>query len=91
MEGYDRQTWINWTECERKVFIAALLKLRTPHYEYLFPAQRGSQAWYRPSMDQKSLIDLCVALSNLFSDVLEIRWKQDAELSADHHLVLYSL
>ena len=28
--------------------------------------------WYRPSMDQKSLIDFCIVSSDLFSDVLDV-------------------
>ena len=47
--------------------------------------------WYRPSMDQKSLIDFCIVSSDLFSDVLDVRVKQGAELSTDHHLVVCSL
>ena len=47
--------------------------------------------WYRPSMDQKSLIDFCVVSSDLFSDVLDVRVKRGAELLTDHHLVLCSL
>ena len=31
--------------------------------------------WYRPSMDQKSLIDLRIVSSDLFSDVLDVRVK----------------
>ena len=47
--------------------------------------------WYRPSMDQKSLIDLCIVSSDLFSDVLDVQVKRGAELSTDHHLVVCSL
>ena len=46
--------------------------------------------WYRPSMDKKSLINFCIVSSNLFSDVLDVRVKQGAELSTDHHLVVRS-
>ena len=46
---------------------------------------------YRPSMDQKSLMDFCIVLSDLFSDVLGVRVKRGAELSTDHHLVVCSL
>ena len=46
---------------------------------------------YRPSMDQKSLIDFCIVSSDLFSDVLDVRVKRGAELSTDHHLVVCSL
>ena len=45
----------------------------------------------RPSMDQKSLIDFCIVSSDLFSDVLDVRMKRGAELSADHQLVVCSL
>ena len=44
--------------------------------------------WYRPSMDQKSLIDFCIVSSDLFSDVLDVRVKRGAELSTDHHLIV---
>ena len=44
--------------------------------------------WYRPNMDQKSLIDFCIVSSDLFSDVLDVRVKRGAELSTDHHLVV---
>ena len=47
--------------------------------------------WYRPSMDQKSLVDFCIVSSNLFSGVLDVRVKRGAELSIDHHLVVRSL
>ena len=47
--------------------------------------------WYRPGMDRKSLIDFCIVLSDLFSDVLDVRVKRGAELSTDHHLVVCSL
>ena len=47
--------------------------------------------WYRPSMDQKSLIDFCIVSSDLFSDVLDVRVKGSDELSIDHHLVVCSL
>ena len=59
-----------------------------------FPAQRGSQVynhtWYRPSMDQNTLIDFSIVSSNLFSDVLNVRVKKGAELSTDHQLVVCS-
>ena len=42
--------------------------------------------WYRPSMNQKSLIDFYIVSSDLFSDVLDVRVKRGAELSTDHHL-----
>ena len=47
--------------------------------------------WYRPSMDQKSLIDFCIVSSDLLSDVLDFRVKRSTELSTDHHLVVCSL
>ena len=42
-------------------------------------------------MDQKSLIDFCILLSDLVSDVLDVRVKRGAELSTDPHLVVCSL
>ena len=45
--------------------------------------------WYRPSMDQKSLIDFCTVLSDFFSDVRDVRVKRGAELLTDHHAVQY--
>ena len=47
--------------------------------------------WYRPSMAQKSLIDFCIVLSDLFLELLDVRMKRGAELSTDHHLVVCSL
>ena len=47
--------------------------------------------WYKPSMAQKSLIDFCIVISDLFSEVLDVRVKRGAELSTDHHLVVCSL
>ena len=44
--------------------------------------------WYRPSMAQKSLIDFCIASSDLFSEVLDVRVKRGAKLSSNHHLVV---
>ena len=44
--------------------------------------------WYRPSMAQKSLIDFCIALSDLFLEVLDVRLKRVAELSIDDHFVV---
>ena len=46
---------------------------------------------YRPSMDQKLLIDFCIVSSDLFSDVLDVRVERGAELSTDHHLVVCSV
>ena len=37
------------------------------------------------------LIDFCIVSSDLFSNVLDVRVKRDAELSTDHHLVVCSL
>ena len=42
--------------------------------------------WYRPSMEQKSLMHFCIVSADLFSDVLDVRVKRGAELSTDHHL-----
>ena len=42
-------------------------------------------------MDQKCLKDFCIVSLKLFSNVLDIRAKRDAELSTDHHLVVFSL
>ena len=36
--------------------------------------------WYRPSMEQKSLIDFCIVSTDLFSNVLDVRVKRGAEL-----------
>ena len=47
--------------------------------------------WYRPSMDQKSLIDFCIVSSDLSSDVLDVRVKRGAKLTTDYHLVVCSL
>ena len=47
--------------------------------------------WQQLSIDQKSLIDFCIVLSNLFFDVLDVRMKRGDELSTDHHLVVGSL
>jgi len=47
--------------------------------------------WYRPSMEQKSMIDFCIVLPDLFSDVLDIRVRRGTELSTDHYLVVCSL
>ena len=47
--------------------------------------------WYRPKIDQKSLIDFCIVSSDLFSDVLDLQVKQSAELSTDQNLVVRSM
>ena len=47
--------------------------------------------WYRPSRNQKSLINFCIVSSDLFSDVQDVRVKRGAESSNDHHLVVCSL
>ena len=47
--------------------------------------------WYRPRMAQKSLVDFCIVSSDLFSEVLDVRVKREAELLTDHHLVVCSL
>ena len=41
-------------------------------------------------MAQKFLIDFCIVSSDLFSEVLDVRVKQGAELSTDHHLAICS-
>ena len=46
--------------------------------------------WYRPNLDQKSLIDFCIVLSDLFSDLLDVRVKRGAELATDHYLEVCS-
>ena len=46
---------------------------------------------YKEWMAQKSFIDFCIVLSDLFSDVLDVRVKRGAELSTDHHLIVCSL
>ena len=46
--------------------------------------------WHRLGTEQKSLIDFCIVLSDLFSDVLDARVKRGAKLSTDHHLVVCS-
>ena len=44
--------------------------------------------WYRPNVDQKTLIDFCIVSSDLFSNVRDVRVKRGAELSTDYHLVV---
>ena len=44
--------------------------------------------WYQPRMDQKSLKDFSIVLSDLFADVLDVRVKRGVELSTDHYLVV---
>ena len=64
-----------------------------PHHEYLFPARKGSQVYMVLTycgMDQKSLIDFCSVLLDMFFDVLDVQVKRGAELSADHHVVARS-
>ena len=46
--------------------------------------------WYRPSMDQKSFKGFCIVSLDLFFDVLDVRVKRGAELSTDHHPVVWS-
>ena len=46
--------------------------------------------WWRPSIEKKSLIDLCVVSSDLFSKVLDVRVKWGAKFSIDKHLVVCS-
>ena len=47
--------------------------------------------WYRDSVGQRSLIDFCIVSADLFSSVVDVRVKRGAELSTDHHLVVYTL
>ena len=47
--------------------------------------------WYKPSMAQNFLKDLCNFLSDLLLEVLDVQVKQLVKLSADHHLVVCSL
>ena len=47
--------------------------------------------WCRPSMAQKSLINVCIMSSNLFLELLDVRIKRGAELSTEHHLLVCSL
>ena len=44
--------------------------------------------WYRPSMEQKSLLYFCIVSTDLFSNVLDVRVKRGVELSTDHYLVV---
>ena len=39
--------------------------------------------WYRDSLGQRSLIDFCIVLADLFSTVSDVRVKRGAELSTD--------
>jgi len=47
--------------------------------------------WYRPSMEQTLMIDFCIVLADLFSDVLNVRVRLGAELSTDHYMIVCSL
>ena len=47
--------------------------------------------WYKPSMVRKSLIDFYIVLSDLFSEVLDVRVKRGIQLSTDYHFVVCSL
>ena len=42
-------------------------------------------------MADGSFSEFCIVLSDLFSEVLDVRVKRGAELSTDHHLVVCSL
>ncbi|KAK3564675.1 hypothetical protein QTP86_024820 [Hemibagrus guttatus] len=44
--------------------------------------------WYQDTLGQRSMIDLVVVSSDLWSHVLDTRVKRGAELSTDHHLVV---
>ena len=58
---------------------------------FFYHTDVNKYTWHRPSMTQKSLIDLCIVSSELFSKVLDVRVKRRAELSTDLHLVVCSL
>ena len=47
--------------------------------------------WYRDSLGQRSLTDFCIVSADLFSTVSDVRVKRGAELSTDHHLVVFTL
>ena len=49
------------------------------------------QLMHIPSTTQNSMTNFCMLSSNLFSEVLDVRVKQGAELYTDHQLVVYSL
>ena len=42
--------------------------------------------WYRDSMGQRSLIDLCIVSADLLSTVSDVRVKRGSEVSTNHHL-----
>ena len=44
--------------------------------------------WYRDSVGQRSINDLCIASANLFSSVVDLRVKRGAERSTDDHLIV---
>ena len=44
--------------------------------------------WYQSTLGQRSMIDFVIILSDLQPCVLDTRVKREAELSADHHLVV---
>ena len=47
--------------------------------------------WYRDSVGQRSFIDFCIVSADLFTSVVDVRVKRGAELSTDHHLVVWIL
>ena len=44
--------------------------------------------WYRDSVGQRSIIDFCVVLADLFSSVVDVCVKRRTELFTDHHLAV---
>ena len=46
--------------------------------------------WYKPTRAQKSLIDLCIILLDLFKEMFDDQVKWGNKLSTDHHLVVWS-
>ena len=47
--------------------------------------------WYRETCGQRSLIDFAVVSADLRSQVMDVRVRRGAELSTDHHLVVFRL
>ena len=47
--------------------------------------------WYRDSLGQRFLIDVCIVTADLFSTVFDVCVKRGAKLSIDHHLVICTL
>ena len=44
--------------------------------------------WYRNLLGQRYIIDFCIVSADLFSSVVDVGVKSEAELSTDHHLVV---